>query len=59
MRLFWMNPMPKIQNLRSKIQIQNQAVFVRKSELGDIRKNSGIQDQMNLTDEVVLDESNA
>ena len=31
----------------------------RKSELGDIRKNSSIQDQMNLTDEVVLDESNA
>ena len=31
----------------------------RKSELGDIRKNSGIQDQMNITEEVVLDESNA
>ena len=31
----------------------------RKSELGDIRKNSSIQDQMNVTEEVVLDESNA
>ena len=29
---------------------------IEKSELGDIRKNTSIQDQMNMTEEIVLDE---
>jgi len=49
--------MPKIQNPNP--DPDSSSVCVRKSELGGIRKNSSIQDQMNLTDEVVLDESNA
>jgi len=53
-----MNPMPKIQNPKSRSRTK-QCVSGKVNLEIHIRKNSSIQDQMNLTDEVVLDESNA